>query len=88
MLFYRGFVKAAVIAAFVQLENVTASTPLEEVRTVTTKIREELVSAFVRTRRPVTLAVVLQLPTNATGKIKKNELSSGTVEVILHESLQ
>lgn len=76
------------IAAFVQLENVTASTPLEEVRTVTTKIREELVSAFVRTRRPVTLAVVLQLPTNATGKIKKNELSSGTVEVILHESLQ
>lgn len=94
-----GVVGAAVIGAadevfsqvplaFVQLENVTTSTPLDEVRTVTTKIREELVSAFVRTRRPVTLTVVLHLPANATGKIQKDELLSGTVEVILHESLQ
>ena len=74
--------------AFVQLENVTAATPLEEVRTVTAKIREELASAFVRTRRPVMLTVVLKLPTNATGKIKKDELSSGVVEVILQESVQ
>ena len=74
--------------AFVQLENVTSSTPLEEIHRVTTKIREELVNAFVRTRRPVALSVVVQLPANATGKIKKGELLGDAVVVIVHESLQ
>ena len=74
--------------AFVQLENVTASTPLEEIHRATTKIREELVNAFVRTRRPVALSVVVQLPANATGKIQKGELLGDAVVVIVHESLQ
>ncbi|MHB8378829.1 MAG: AMP-binding protein [Acidimicrobiales bacterium] len=94
-----GVVAAAVVGApdevfshvpvaYVQLESVTASTPLDEVRAVTTKIRDELVAAFVRTRRPVTLTVVLRLPVNAAGKVKRSELSSSSVEVVLHESLQ
>jgi acyl-CoA synthetase (AMP-forming)/AMP-acid ligase II len=74
--------------AFVQLENVTASTPLEEIHHVTTKIREELTAAFVRTRRPVALTVVAQLPANATGKIQKGELLGDDVVVIVRESLQ
>ena len=94
-----GVLGAAVIAAadevfhqvpvaFVQLENVTTSTPLDEIRRVTEQIRNELVAAFVRTRRPVALTVVVHLPVNATGKVKKSELLSAAVEIVTRESLQ
>jgi acyl-CoA synthetase (AMP-forming)/AMP-acid ligase II len=74
--------------AFVQLENVTSSTPLDAIRTVTAQIRNELAVTFVRTRRPVELNVVVHLPVNATGKVKKGELLDDTVEIITRESLQ
>jgi acyl-CoA synthetase (AMP-forming)/AMP-acid ligase II len=94
-----GVVGAAVIGAadevfnqvpvaFVQLENVTTSTPLDAIRTVTAQIRNELAATFVRTRRPVELNVVVHLPVNATGKVKKNELLGDAVEIITRESLQ
>ena len=60
--------------AFVQLENVTSSTPLDAIRTVTAQIRNELAVTFVRTRRPVELNVVVHLPVNATGKVMKDVL--------------
>lgn len=74
--------------AFVQLENVTASTPLDAMRTVTEQIRSELAATFVRTRRPVELNVVVHLPVNATGKVKKDELQGDGIEVITSMSLQ
>ena len=74
--------------AFVQLENVSTSTPLDAIRTVTGQIRSELASTFVRTRRPVELNVVVHLPVNATGKVKKDELLGDTLEIITCESLQ
>ena len=40
------------------------------------------------TRRPVELNVVVHLPVNATGKVKKGELLDDTVEIITRESLQ
>jgi acyl-CoA synthetase (AMP-forming)/AMP-acid ligase II len=74
--------------AFVQLEDVTLTTPLDTIRTVTAQIRDELAAAFVRTRRPVELNVVVHLPVNATGKVRKGELLGDAIEIIAHESLQ
>jgi len=74
--------------AFVQLENATATTPHDELRVVTATIRDELARSFVRTRRPVELRVVLQLPANATGKVKKRALDDDDVVVLMLESLQ
>ena len=94
-----GVLGAAVIAAadevfnqvpvaFVQLENVTSSTSPDAVHKLTDRIGGELAATFVRTRRPVELIVVVQLPLSATGKVKKGELLSDAVETITRVSLQ
>ncbi|MGC1419970.1 MAG: AMP-binding protein [Acidimicrobiales bacterium] len=96
MLGVRGVTAAAVIgvsddvfgqvpSSFVQLEGVSDATPLEEVRVATKEIHDALVAAFARARRPVDINVVAQLPTHATGKIQKKDLSAGVVPVLLQE---
>jgi acyl-CoA synthetase (AMP-forming)/AMP-acid ligase II len=92
----RGVVAAAVIgvsddvfgqvpSSYVQLEGVSESTPLDELRIATKEVHDALVAAFSRARRPVAINVVAHLPTHATGKIQKKELSSGTVPVLYQE---
>jgi oxalate---CoA ligase len=92
----RGVVGAAVIgvsdevfgqvpSSYVQLDGVSDSTPLDEVRIATKEVHDALVAAFSRARRPVTINVVAQLPTHATGKIQKKELSSGQFPVLFQE---
>ena len=73
--------------AYVQLEGVTHATSREAIGAITSVIRHELNSTFVRTRRPVALRVVLQLPRNATGKVKKAELLGDEVEIVTSETL-
>lgn len=73
--------------SYVQLEGVSDSTPLEELRIATKEIHDALVAAFSRARRPVTINVVTQLPTHATGKIQKKVLGAGTVPILFQEHL-
>jgi len=92
----RGVVGAAVIgvahdvfgqvpSSYVQLDGVTETTPLEEVRIATKEIHDALVAAFSRARRPVNINVVTRLPAHATGKIQKKALGDGTVAVLFQE---
>jgi acyl-CoA synthetase (AMP-forming)/AMP-acid ligase II len=92
----RGVVGAAVIgvshdvfgqvpSAYVQLDGVSETTPLDEVRIATKEIHDALVAAFSRARRPVNINVVTRLPAHATGKIQKKALGDGTVPVLFQE---
>jgi oxalate---CoA ligase len=74
--------------AYVQLENVIMGTPLATIRSVTELIRLDLEGTFVKSRRPVVVNVVVALPVNATGKVKKGELLGDAVETITREDLQ
>ncbi len=65
-----------VAVAYVQLHGVDSSSPRESVLPVLKELRERLVSAFPRTRRPATLQVVEDLPAHATGKIQRGMLRS------------
>ena len=71
--------------SYVQLDGVSASTPVEELRIATKEIHVALVAAFSKTRRPVTINVVAQLPAHATGKIQKKVLADGSVRVLFQE---
>jgi len=73
--------------AYVQLEGVTLATPHDTIGLITDEIRNELATTFVRTRRPVELRVVVQLPVNATGKVRKGELQTDEIEIIVSEVL-
>jgi oxalate---CoA ligase len=92
----RGVVGAAVIgvsddvfgqvpSSYVQLEGISASTPIEELQIATKEIHDALVAAFSRARRPVSINVVAQLPAHATGKIQKKVLGAGSVPVLFQE---
>jgi acyl-CoA synthetase (AMP-forming)/AMP-acid ligase II len=92
----RGVVGAAVIgvsddvfgqvpSSYVQLEGVSESTPVEELRIATKEIHDALVAAFSRARRPVSINVVAQLPAHATGKVQKKVLGAGSVPVLFQE---
>ncbi len=89
----RGVVGAAVIGvaddvfgqvpvSYVQLDGISSSTPVEELRIATKEIHDALVAAFSRARRPVNINVVAQLPAHATGKIQKKDLGTGDVPVL------
>jgi acyl-CoA synthetase (AMP-forming)/AMP-acid ligase II len=48
-------------------------------------IRDVLVSMVARTRRPSHINVVEEMPTHATGKIRRKELEAGLVNVLVRE---
>ncbi len=73
--------------AFVQLDNVSMTTPSTSIRAVTDVIVDELKATFVRTRRPVDLNVVVRLPVNANGKVKRSELLGDHIEIVRTERL-
>src|SRR5487761_2247059 len=71
--------------AYVQLAGVDASSGLESVLPILKDVRERLVAAFARTRRPVSVNVVAALPTHATGKVQKGALRAAVPEVLFSE---
>lgn len=68
---------------FVQLEGVTSATSLDDMLITVKEIHDVLVSAFARTRRPVSINVVEHFPSHATGKIQKRFLTNESVPVLL-----
>ena len=71
--------------AYVQLAGVDAGSGLESVLPILKDIRERLVAAFARTRRPVSVNVLAALPTHATGKVQKGALRAAVPEVLFSE---
>ncbi len=73
--------------AYVQLSGVDATTATESILPTVKELREALVVAFSRSRRPKTLRVIENLPVHATGKIQKGALSGEQVAILLSESV-
>lgn len=71
--------------AYVQLRGVDASTAVESIRPTVKELREALIRAFARTRRPREINVIERLPAHATGKIQKSVLRTGQLETLLSE---
>lgn len=71
--------------SYVQLDGVSSSTSLEDLKIATKEIHDALVAAFSRARRPVNINVVAELPAHATGKIQKKVLGAGSVPVLFQE---
>jgi acyl-CoA synthetase (AMP-forming)/AMP-acid ligase II len=71
--------------SYVQLDGVSSSTSVEDLKIATKEIHDALVAAFSRARRPVNINVVAELPAHATGKIQKRVLGAGTVPVLFQE---
>jgi acyl-CoA synthetase (AMP-forming)/AMP-acid ligase II len=71
--------------SYVQLEGVSSSTSVEDLKIATKEIHDALVAAFSRARRPVNINVVAELPAHATGKIQKKVLGAGSVPVLFQE---
>ena len=71
--------------SYVQLDGVSSSTPIEDLKIATKEIHDALVAAFSRARRPVNINVVAELPAHATGKIQKKVLDAGSVPVLFQE---
>jgi acyl-CoA synthetase (AMP-forming)/AMP-acid ligase II len=70
---------------FVQLGSHESATSLDDAKNRVKQIRDALVAAIGRTRRPAHINVVEVLPTNATGKIKRKDLQAGLVTVLIQE---
>jgi acyl-CoA synthetase (AMP-forming)/AMP-acid ligase II len=71
--------------SYVQLDGVSSSTSIEDLKIATKEIHDALVAAFSRARRPVSINVVAELPAHATGKIQKKVLGVGSVPVLFQE---
>jgi acyl-CoA synthetase (AMP-forming)/AMP-acid ligase II len=67
---------------FVQLRDVNASTPLDQLTMSTKELHDAFVDSFSRTRRPVSIKVVLAMPSHSTGKIQKKRLVGDDVTVL------
>ena len=70
---------------YVQLAEVDASTPTDDITIAVKQLHDVLVSSFARTRRPVSINVVEHFPAHATGKIQKRFLATGSVRVIYEQ---
>jgi acyl-CoA synthetase (AMP-forming)/AMP-acid ligase II len=51
---------------------------------VTARIRDHLEAALVRSKRPVSLGVVGELPAGATGKVQRRALRDSDIQVTYH----
>jgi acyl-CoA synthetase (AMP-forming)/AMP-acid ligase II len=71
--------------SYVQLDGVTSTTSIEDLKIATKEIHDALVAAFSRARRPININVVAELPAHATGKIQKKVLGAGSVPVLFQE---
>jgi acyl-CoA synthetase (AMP-forming)/AMP-acid ligase II len=73
--------------AYLQIDQVTAATPHDEIRASVEKIEKALVSSFARARRPASVVIVEKMPVHATGKVQKNLLGTETVRVLYDKDL-
>jgi acyl-CoA synthetase (AMP-forming)/AMP-acid ligase II len=71
--------------SYVQLDGVSSSTSIDDLKIATKEIHDALVAAFSRARRPININVVAELPAHATGKIQKKVLGAGSVPVLFQE---
>jgi acyl-CoA synthetase (AMP-forming)/AMP-acid ligase II len=70
---------------FVQLTSDTSPISLDDARNGVKAIRDVLVASVARTRRPSHINVVIDMPTHATGKIRRKDLEAGLVDVLVQE---
>ncbi|MGH9019944.1 MAG: AMP-binding protein [Acidimicrobiales bacterium] len=73
--------------AYVELVNVDESTDVETIAPIVKELRETLMSAFSRTRRPASLRVVAALPTHATGKVQVGGLRRSPPAALVTEAV-
>jgi len=68
--------------AFLVLRGVDDESDVGVASEVAARIRDHLTAALVRSKRPVALNVVRNLPTGATGKLQRRALRDGNIPVI------
>jgi oxalate---CoA ligase len=72
---------------FVQLTTTASTTSLDEAQVGVKAIRDVLVATVARTRRPSHINVVAEMPTHATGKIRRKDLEAGLANVLVREPI-
>ena len=70
---------------FVQLSSDASTPTLDDALVGVKAIRDVLVATVARTRRPSHINVVEEMPTHATGKIRRKDLEAGLVTVLVRE---
>jgi acyl-CoA synthetase (AMP-forming)/AMP-acid ligase II len=70
---------------FVQLSSDASMPILDDALNDVKAIRDVLVASVARTRRPSHINVVEEMPTHATGKIRRKDLEAGLVNVLVRE---
>jgi oxalate---CoA ligase len=70
---------------FVQLRSDASTTSPDDAQIGVKAIRDVLVATVSRTRRPSHINVVEEMPTHATGKIRRKDLEAGLVHVLVQE---
>lgn len=70
---------------FVQLTSDALATSVDDAQIGIKTIRDVLVASVARTRRPSHINVVEEMPTHATGKIRRKDLEAGLVPVLVRE---
>jgi acyl-CoA synthetase (AMP-forming)/AMP-acid ligase II len=73
--------------AYVEVTNAVPLDSLVDLVAFTSRLRRHAAARLPSTRRPSVVAVVSELPVNATGKIQASRLRSGDVAVVYEERL-
>jgi len=73
--------------AFVEVADTTSLDSPEQLAALAVRVRRHAREHLHSTRRPGVLAIVRELPTNATGKIQASRLRDGDVAVVYEERL-
>jgi oxalate---CoA ligase len=70
--------------AYLVLRPTTGEADIDMAARVTARLADHLGAALVRSKRPVTLNVVRELPTGATGKVQRRALRDSDIPVMYH----
>jgi acyl-CoA synthetase (AMP-forming)/AMP-acid ligase II len=70
--------------AYIVLRGFEDDIDIDAAARVTARLRDRLVAALVRSKRPVSLRVVRALPAGATGKVRRRALRDSDVPAVYH----
>jgi oxalate---CoA ligase len=70
--------------AYIVLRQTGDEAEIDMAAMVTARIRDHLEAALVRSKRPVSLSVVGELPAGATGKVQRRALRDSDIQVTYH----
>lgn len=73
--------------AYVELDGIGPDSAIEVVAPILKDLRERLVDAFPRTRRPASVNVVSALPSHVNGKIRRSELRDTLPDPLFSEEV-